>query len=249
LYPNYHQDKDRNPSRVPGTCEWFLQHPKFKDWLKEASDILIVFADPGCGKSVLTKSVIDEQLCNTAVGKESTTCFFFFKDDDANRKSCATALRAILHGLFEQKPRLLRYLKSCVETKSETALQNDPSTLWKILTDAAVDSETGEIICILDALDEAEQSEQDVLTRLLGEFYSTRKQRSMKLKFLITTRPYSSIDRSLRRNIPDLSSILLDGQQESEHISSEINLVIEHEVPRISRTFKYPLKPAVETAH
>jgi hypothetical protein len=90
---------------VPGTCEWFIHHPKFGDWRNKLLAILLVFADPGCGESVLAKSLVDEKLCNTATG-DSTTCFFFF-NDEIDRKSCATALHALLHGLFEKKLGLL----------------------------------------------------------------------------------------------------------------------------------------------
>jgi ankyrin repeat protein len=243
LHSTYQQEKDRNPSRVPGTCEWFLHHPKFEDWRDKSTDILLVFADPGCGKSVLAKTLVDEKLCSTGTNR-STTCYFFFKDGEAHRKGCVAALRALLHGIFGQQPQLVKYALTHFVAKGED-FQTDPDLLWQILLAATADPETGEVICILDALDEAEASEREILTQLLGDFYSPRGQ-TTKLKFLITSRPYSSIDRSFRRHIPDISQILLDGQKESEHISSEINYVIEHEVPRISSTFRYPLKPNVQ---
>jgi len=243
-HSNYQQEKDRNPSRVPGTCEWFLHHPKFEEWREKSTDILLIFADPGCGKSVLAKTLIDEKLCSKGTDT-STVCYFFFKDGETHRRGCVDALRALLHGLFKQQPQLVKHALSHFVSKGE-AFQTDRDLLWQILLDAAADPEAGEVICILDALDEAEASERDALTQLLGHFYSSRESLTTKLKFLITSRPYSSIDRSFRRHIRDISQILLDGQKESEHIGSEINYVIEHEVPRISSTFRYPLKPNVQ---
>lgn len=50
----YEETKAQNPDRVPGTCEWFLQHPTYRKWFDASGpNLLWVTADPGCGKSVL----------------------------------------------------------------------------------------------------------------------------------------------------------------------------------------------------
>src|SRR5436190_1011283 len=55
LYTSPYRDrKDRNPERIDGTCEWFTNHPLFRDWQgSKTSSLLWVSADPGCGKSLL----------------------------------------------------------------------------------------------------------------------------------------------------------------------------------------------------
>lgn len=64
---NYEEHKARNPDRVPGTCRWFLKNQKFHVWLlNECSDLLWVTADPGCGKSVLSKSLVESELQSDA---------------------------------------------------------------------------------------------------------------------------------------------------------------------------------------
>lgn len=30
---DYELDKEKNPDKIPGTCEWFLHHPRYRDWL------------------------------------------------------------------------------------------------------------------------------------------------------------------------------------------------------------------------
>lgn len=73
----YEWYKDRVEDRVEGTCMWFLEHDYFQEWLKQESGPLLVSADPGCGKSVLAKYLIDHALPRSA-----TICYFFFKDQD-----------------------------------------------------------------------------------------------------------------------------------------------------------------------
>jgi hypothetical protein len=102
----YQARKDRNPDRVSGTCEWFQSHGHFKHWKDTpGSRLLWVSADPGCGKSVLVKFLVDHAL-KTAGSR--TTCYFFFKDDFEDQKSATSALCAILHQLFAQNEKLSR---------------------------------------------------------------------------------------------------------------------------------------------
>src|SRR5215471_10405811 len=90
---DYEQFKDRNPYRLGGTCQWVLQHENFRDWKESrSSNLLWVSADPGCGKSVLSKSLIDEDLKSI---KTRTTCYFFFKDDNDIQENVTTALSAL----------------------------------------------------------------------------------------------------------------------------------------------------------
>jgi hypothetical protein len=102
----YEQFKNINPDRVEQTCQWALSHPLYQRWRDNASnDLLWISADPGCGKSVLSKSLVDEELRgNDANG--STICYFFFKDND-EQNNLATGLCALLHQLFEHQPHLL----------------------------------------------------------------------------------------------------------------------------------------------
>ena len=106
---NYKGDKDKNPPRVQGTCMWVLENPKYLSWCQEENaSLLWVTADPGCGKSVLAKALVDEKHL---IPRSETTsiCYFFFKDDDPARQTGANALSAILHQLFVQKPALVQH--------------------------------------------------------------------------------------------------------------------------------------------
>lgn len=63
----YEWYKDQIEERVEGTCMWLLQHKHFPKWLKQdESGPLLITADPGCGKSVLAKYLIDHGLPQSA---------------------------------------------------------------------------------------------------------------------------------------------------------------------------------------
>jgi ankyrin repeat protein len=231
LYTSSYKDhKARNPDRVNGTCRWFLKHGSFVQWLQSTkSSLLWLSADPGCGKSVLSKSLIDNELSNT---QTRTTCYFFFKDDNTEQKSATNALCALLHQLFSRKKSLL----SCaVRLYEETGAKFHESfeELWQILLDAAGKPEAGEIVCLLDGLDECEESARYKLIDKLKAFYSGEKS-GVALKFLVTSRPYYDIERRFRELTSRFPAIHLAGEEETPEISHEIDFVIESKVKDIA---------------
>lgn len=164
----YEQFKDINPDRVECTCKWVLCHPQYLQWhTKPHDDLLWISADPGCGKSVLTRSLVDNELRPT---DQHTVCYFFFKDNE-EQDNLATALCALLHQLFTCQPHLIRYGISA-RKKAGNLLANEIPELWRTLVAAASDSEAHNVTCVLDALDECRPSDRGLLIELLSSFYT-----------------------------------------------------------------------------
>lgn len=203
----YEEHKNINPDRVLGTCRWVLDHPKFQTWRdSQQNDLLWISADPGCGKSVLSKSLIDHDLrdiptATTTTSPTTTTphalhsvCYFFFKDNEL-QGSLATALCGLLHQLFAQQPLLIRHAIPAWE-KDGDGVRQEVGELWRILHNAANDTEAKSIICVLDALDECCEVDRRRLIDLLCQFYEESAKSAPGhrwLKFVITSRPYDDI--------------------------------------------------------
>ncbi|KAJ6287080.1 hypothetical protein J3E71DRAFT_388606 [Bipolaris maydis] len=223
----YEWYKDRIEDRVEGTCNWFLEHAHFQEWLKQVSGPLLVSADPGCGKSVLAKYLVDHVLQDSA-----TVCYFFFKDQDQN--TVCQALCALLHQLFCQKPALLKHAIEQCEQNGE-GLINSTKSLWAVLENAVQDSEAGPVIILLDALDECAESEfEDLMRNIEGQ--SRKSQLSHgTLKYIMTSRPYQQIVGRFQGLIKSFPHIHIPGEEESEAISHEVNRVIEYRVNQLAR--------------
>ena len=227
LHTSPYQDrKDINPDRVPGTCEWFVSHERFREWQdSQSSRVLWVSADPGCGKSVLAKHLVDSVLLTT---ESTTVCYFFFKDGFDDQIEVASALCCILHQLFKKRRSLLSStVLDQFDASGETITQSF-TELWQILINAAKDESAGEIICLLDAVDECENEGRSRLAKGLCKLYGTAT--NFNLKFLLTSRPYDQIRRSFQPlDAAELPMIRLSGESSAEitKISREISIYVE----------------------
>ena len=235
LSSNYREYKDRNPQRVARTCKWFLKHPKFRAWYQhEIANLLWVSADPGCGKSVLAKALVDEGLLGSN-HRHPSVCYIFFKDDNDDQKTSAQAIRAILHQLFIQKPALLTYAMDQYHNFGDN-LSSKFTTLWDILIQATADPKAGQIIWVLDALDEYRDSDRFNLIEATKKFYlnvSRDEGTKIKLKFLLTSRSYVDIERRFRQLTKEIPTIRLSAEEQIEPIRGEINRVIEHKISEL----------------
>ena len=234
---NPYQDQlERTTTRQPGTCNWFLRHRSFQTWREDASSRLLwVSANPGCGKSVLSKCLVEEKLA-TLDPEHATICYFFFKDISPDSRSITKALSAILHQLFTRKPNLVEHAVSAFD-ENGAEISSMFSAMWEILENAAADLKAGEIVCVLDALDECEESQQIILIEKLKAFHSKERHsgvRKQKLRFLLTSRPYRNIRTQFHSLIRQFPTIHLSGDDESDLIKEEIDLVIQSEVSAIA---------------
>ena len=239
LASNYNDGKDLNRKRIPGTCRWFLEDKRFLKWREHSeSSVLWVSAGPGCGKSVLARALIDERsMCNTAMA--SNICYFFFKDNQSGRTRSTNALCAILHQLFKDNSLIHHAVPSYKHLQSQ--LSSSFKELWRILIRCAKDSALGEIICIIDALDESkEESRKEIIDALLSFARECEESRdeTLRLKLIVTSRPYDDIEQQFEQLSNVNTYFRFDGDEKSEIIAQEINLVIDIELPRLTKGFK-----------
>jgi ankyrin repeat domain-containing protein 50 len=122
----------------------------------DSACILWFSAGPGCGKSVLSRALIDGGRLTT---KESTStvCYFFLKEIP-QRVTSTSALSAMLHQLLTLHPD--KNLINCaLDSHNDFGknLCNNFLRLWNILLKCAERDKAGEIVCLIDALDECQK--------------------------------------------------------------------------------------------
>ncbi|KAH8676615.1 ankyrin repeat-containing domain protein [Tricladium varicosporioides] len=229
---SYESDKNRCPDRLPGSCLWFLSHRNYQKWIHKQTSTLWIAGDLGSGKSVLAKSLAENELSSNDL---RTTTSFFFKSDRPPRADGGSQMLdcicAILHQIFLKKRSMLKYAIAAFEAYLD--LQSFEK-LWALLLDVSSDPDAGEIVCIVDGLDECSEYGRCQLIKALDALNSTKdKARQwLRLKFIITTR--NSILTELCANTTGVISIIqIAGEDVSAKVSSEIACVLQMEVAKI----------------
>lgn len=242
------------PARASGTCEWFFTDPSFQKWRNdESSGLFWLSAGPGCGKSVLSKALIDECHLETSTTTfnlsaddspvtidNSTLCYFYFKDGDEKRVNATNALCSLLHQVFtDDNTRPLIQLGLDLYKDNNDNIKHSISHLWNLLIKCSQKS-SGPIICVLDALDECGESSRQALIDKLEAFYGSGDDEARgKLKFFITSRPYGDLEDAFEGFTENMSYFRFDGDARSDDISHDINLVIDQQVQSLGKKRKF----------
>ncbi|KAJ6785297.1 hypothetical protein PWT90_01097 [Aphanocladium album] len=248
---NYKGGMEFNADSVKGTCEWFFADEGFSGWRDApGSGVFWLTAGPGCGKSVLARTLVkDGHLkttettvdvgSSTVTSAEATVCYFFFKDEEIQRTKITTALCALLHQLFSQKSTrdLIEHALPDFEAVGDS-LTDSFEELWGILATCADTSTSGDIICVLDAFDECNEEGRAKLIRELDNYYDSNGTTSKaKVKFFITSRPYYDIVTSFRPLSKGAQYFRFDADERHQEISHDIGLVIDAELETFAGEF------------
>ena len=139
--------------RCNGTCGWLLQEDSFQLWeLPEtAENILWIQGDPGCGKSMLTATVVEHLEGNN----ENSTVLYFFLDARSNNTELTEPVAVIRSLVYQMlnSPLLPRndVVRNAVDRSGqERSLRFD--VLWKLFV--AMLCLTKVTYIVIDALDE-----------------------------------------------------------------------------------------------
>ncbi|KAF2670758.1 hypothetical protein BT63DRAFT_411860 [Microthyrium microscopicum] len=225
--------EELNKRRIPGTCEWFLTDDKYLEWLNSNdSKLLLVSAPPGCGKSVLSAYLIQEEFRRQ--WPDEQICYYFFKDQVEQNK-ITNALRVLLHQLFLGSPDVIEYVESEIR-RAGKALKDDFKKLGGIFQQAVKTGLTAHVICVLDALDECDpgklQNLIDWIDRLISAT-NVKSKSSITVKFLLTTRGLPVILNAFSKCHQTLRHVSAEEKEDS--LQNEIELVMEAQFEQFAR--------------
>ncbi|MCJ1402205.1 hypothetical protein MMC11_005425 [Xylographa trunciseda] len=167
------------PLPSAGTCEWICNCPEFLRWLKEPnSRLLLLSAEPWSGKSVITRYLVETALperCPDATIWPS--CIACCEDAHCRKTRPADTPAVTVEQLIAKLHAL------AADSVDSTGKEIDS-------TNADTDNpKAGEIIYVLDGLDECRLDQLHVFTDKLKQSLSEPR----NVRFLVTSRPHPSI--------------------------------------------------------
>ncbi|KAL7803511.1 hypothetical protein V8C44DRAFT_353064 [Trichoderma aethiopicum] len=177
--------------------------------------------------------------CFESAGTErkNFSTFFFCDAKQQTRNNAVAILRGILFQLLDQDPRLLSHILPSYEVQKERSFQQSSfEALWKFLIRMANDTRNAQMTCILDGLDECEQSSLEPLLTKLDKVTST----APRLKIVVVSREYPLC---LMASLGRFARIRLDPNAKME-VSDGLDRYISTRVAELAESNQYPTELA-----
>lgn len=184
--------KMQKGERAGHTCHWILKREEFSTWrTSKSSQLLCIVGSPGSGKTMMSTFLV-EILTKEAEAHPNKAFIYFHCDKKVQSRRTSTAiLRSLMWQLLLQRKELSRYINTRLAIQKEAVffdtLFKELSTLWGLFTDMLRDKGTGEVLILVDALDECEAPARETLLILLRELFE--EEQTVKVKLLVTYRP------------------------------------------------------------
>ncbi|KAJ8127927.1 hypothetical protein O1611_g5708 [Lasiodiplodia mahajangana] len=208
---------DRAPQRreLPkdfdsNTCSWVdKQVDEFCD-AENTSRALIFRGSPGCGKSVLSRYIMDH-----LEKRDTKIVHFVFKDDSWETSHAESAIRSLIRQMLFKDRRLYRHLQNYEENRSGNSWPFE--YLMRVFRDMISNGRSRSLIIVLDALNECEdQSRRELLDGLASS-------RLLAGHFIITSQDVPEMMDAFPESVP----IELDNLKDVKHA---VEIFIDHKV-------------------
>ena len=174
--------------RRDGTCEDFSRAKEFTKWAElEKPCVLWAHAPPGSGKSVHCSFVIDK-----LVEERSKVAYWFFKYEDAGKRSLGNMLRSVAYQIASTTPGFRRELVDLAKAGSQV-IRAEATVVWRTIFEPKLRLIDKPYYLVVDGLDESESAKTfiDIISKI-GRVNSG-------LRAVIFSRPLSPISHFFRR--------------------------------------------------
>ncbi|KAI9641514.1 hypothetical protein NHQ30_010325 [Ciborinia camelliae] len=188
-----HNDLRRR--RHEKTGDWFVEEDDFKDWkISQPASLLWIHGIPGCGKSVLASRIIDA-LAAHCKGREAEglgLAYFYFDFSIEEQQKKTKMIRSVIWQLAVRSPAARQVMTTKLWGFLLQKIQPGDDDLLACLDQML--KEFKESFIIIDALDECNREDQDVLKAV-----QRIAVRQRTLRTLVTSRKEPKIEKMMEK--------------------------------------------------
>jgi hypothetical protein len=219
--------------RHPGTGAWFIASQAFAAWKQQSKSFLWLHGDPGCGKTVLSSTIIEHLSKVTA--PHQVLLYFYFDFNHQNKTTLENMVCSLITQLYQGQPATREHLDYLWRFVSEGHLGLSKQLLEDILLTML--SEVKDVSIILDALDES-STKPDLLAWLRGVLET----QSIACRILVTARRQADIESVLQSWMRPEDSINIH----HGGIEGDIRAYIHHMVHNSEELIRWQEMPDVQ---
>ncbi|KAI1172750.1 ankyrin repeat-containing protein [Nemania sp. FL0916] len=179
--------------KLEGTGSWFIKGTSFTTWLQQPASFLWLNGCAGCGKSVLSSTVI-RHVRDRGSSPDVGVAFFYFTFSDVNKQSASEMIRALVLQLSCQLGGAPAALTQFYEESQRYGVGPSNDALLKCLR--ALVRSFRDVYIIIDALDESPR--QVHRKAVLSVIHNIRTWSESRLHLLVTSRDELDIRKSLK---------------------------------------------------
>lgn len=182
---NFHKARRQ---RQAETGLWLLQSHQFKRWREVAASRLWLYGIPGCGKTILSSTVVENLLQHCQNDTSMVTVYFYFDFNDALKQDPELMLRSLLSQLLQRLETIPTGLDALFSSCGNG--EQRPSLYALLEVAPEVIRQFTHAYIVLDALDECTQRPElmDMLGTVAGWpltnmhlLMTSRKERDLEL--------------------------------------------------------------------
>lgn len=176
--------------RFPGTGTWFIKSSAFIQWKTTPGSFLWAHGMPGCGKSILSSSIIEAVSDHCSLKPTLAVLYFYFDFTSPEKQQREKMIRSLIFQLSSQyegtRPALKSLHSSCADGGRQPAHEQLLATLQQMMECLE------ETYLVVDALDECKERRE-----LLAVIENFTGWKAANLHILATSRKEEDIEESM----------------------------------------------------
>jgi Cdc6-like AAA superfamily ATPase len=180
--------------RQEGTGLWLLQSSPFTKWHNQQNSFLWLHGIPGCGKTILSSTII-EHLVDTH--PDQLLLYFYFDFTDAGKQTLDNVIRSLISQLYDKRKDTRKLLDLLFSSCNNGRRQPTCELLCNVFLQMI--NQAQEIYIVLDALDECRTRKGPLSEGLLAWIRSLQDLKQRNVHLLVTSRPEHDIELVLRK--------------------------------------------------